>query len=74
MSFIIMYNYATSLTCYDLGVTISLCKFWFENDTLIQVRYCHLLGIWCVFIVDQIHVDMYLKIFGCISVLNTNQI
>ena len=24
-----------SLTCYSLGVTISFCKFWFENDTLI---------------------------------------
>ena len=66
-----------SLTYYSLGVTISFCKFWFENDTLIQVRYCHLLGIWYVFIVDMlfsffflilrmIYVDIYLKIFGCI--------
>ena len=45
-----------SLTYYSLGVTLSFYKFWFENDTLIQVRYCHLLGIWCVFI------DVYLKI------------
>ena len=65
-----------SLTYYSLGVTISFCKFWFENDTLMQVRYYHLLGIWCVFIVDvsffvpffyyshdKIHVDVYLRIF-----------
>ena len=51
MSFIIM---QLSLTYYSLGVTISFCKFWFENDTLIQVRYCHLLGIWYVFIVDML--------------------
>ena len=41
-----------SLTYYGLDVTISFCKFWFENDTLIQVRDCHLLHIWCVFTVD----------------------
>ena len=41
-----------SLTYYGLSVTISFCKFWFENDTLIQVRYCPLLGIWCVFTID----------------------
>ena len=75
-----------SLTYYSLGVTISFYKFWFENDTLIQVRYCHLLGIWYVFIVDiltlplflilhdKIYVDIYLKIFGCILVLYTHQI
>ena len=49
MSFIIL---QFSLTYYGLGVTISFCKFWFENDTLIQVRYCQLLGIWCVFTVN----------------------
>ena len=45
-----------SLTYYSLGVTISFCKFWFENEneTLIQVKYRHLLGIWCVFIVDML--------------------
>ena len=69
MSFIIM---QLSLTYYSLGVTISFCKFWFENDTLIQVRYCHLLGIWYVFIVDMLFssffdsahdkIDVYLKI------------
>ena len=76
-----------SLTYYSLGVTISFCKFWFENDTLVQVRYCHLLGIWYVFIVDmlfssfcfdsandKIYVDICLKIFGCILVLYTHQI
>ena len=75
-----------SLTYYSLGVTISFCKFWFENGTLIQVRYCHLLGIWYVFIADmlisyfflilhdKIYVDIYLKIFGCILVLYTHQI
>ena len=61
-----------SLKYYSLGVTISFCKFWFENDTLIQVRYCHLLGIWYVFIVDMLFssffdsahdkIDVYLKI------------
>ena len=82
MSFIIM---QLSLTYYSLGVTISFCKFWFENDTSIQVRYCHLLGIWYVFIVDmlfssffdsahKIYVDIYLKIFRCILVLYTHQI
>ena len=75
-----------SLTYYSQGVTISFCKFWFENDTSIQVRYCHLLGIWCVFVVDmlfsffffdsahKIYVDIYLKIFGCILVIYTHQI
>ena len=43
-----------SLTYYSLDVTISFYKFWFENDTLLKVRYCHLLGIWYVFIVDVI--------------------
>ena len=32
MSLMIMYNYAAVLTYYSLGVTISFCKFWFEND------------------------------------------
>ena len=60
------------LTCYSLGVTISFCNFWFENDTLIQVRYRNLLGIWCVVIVDMLFpsffdsandkIDVYLKI------------
>ena len=75
-----------SLTYYSLGVTISFCKFWFENDTSIQVRYCHLLGIWCVFIVDvffflffdsthdKIDDDIYPKIFRCVLVLYTHQI
>ena len=74
MSFIIM---QLALSYYSLGVTISFCKFCFENDTLIQVRYCHLIGIWYVdmFIVDMllssffcdsahIYVDIYLTIFG----------
>ena len=63
-----------SLTYYSLGVTISFCKFWFENGILIQVKYSHLLGIWCVFIVDKIYVDICLKIFGCILVLYTHHI
>ena len=49
-----------SLTYYSLGVTVSFCKFWFENDTLIQVRYCHLLGIWYVFIVDLLFSSFFL--------------
>ena len=49
-----------SLTYYSLGVPISFCKFWFENDTLIQVRYCQLLGIWCVFIVDMLISSFFL--------------
>ena len=67
-----------SLTYYSLGVNISFCRFWFENETLIQVRYCHLLGIWCVFIADMLFssffdsahdkIDVYLKIsFICTS-------
>ena len=43
-----------SLTYYSKGVTISFSMSWFENDALIQVRYCHLLGIWCVFIGDML--------------------
>ena len=34
MSFMIMYNYATEIEIlHSGGVTISFCKFWFENDT-----------------------------------------
>ena len=61
-----------SLTYYSLGVTVSFCKFWFENDTLIQVKYWNLWGIWCVVIVDMLFpsffdfandkIDVYLKI------------
>ena len=71
-----------SLTYYSLDVNITFCKFWFENDTLKQVRYCHLLGIWYIFVVDmlfssavfysrhnKIYVDIYLKIFRCILIL-----
>ena len=47
MSVIIM---QPSLTCYSMSITVPFCKFWFENDTQIQVRHCHLLGIWFVFI------------------------
>ena len=48
----IKYNYATVIDVLRiLGFTIAFCKFWFENDTLIQVRYRHLLGIWYVVIV-----------------------
>ena len=83
LSFTIM---QLSLTYYSLGVTISFCKFWYENDTLIQVGYCHLLGIWCVPIVDvlissfflilcdKIYVGICLTIFVCIIVLYTHQI
>ena len=49
-----------SLTYYSLGVTVAFCKFWFENDTLIQVKYCHLLGIWYVFIVDMLFSSFFL--------------
>ena len=75
-----------SLAYLSLGINISFCKFWFENDTLIQVRYCPLLGICCVFIVDmlissfflivndKVYVDICLKIFGYILVLYTHQI
>ena len=43
-----------SLTNYGLSVAISFCKFWFENDNLIQVRYCQLLEIWYVVVVDML--------------------
>ena len=61
-----------SLKYYSLGVTMSFFVFWFENNTLIQVRYCHLLDIWCAFLVDMLFssifdsvrdkIDVYLKI------------
>ena len=67
-----MYNYATVIDILQSGVTISFCKSWFENDSSIQVRHCHLLGIWYVFIVDMLFssffdsahdkIDVYLKI------------
>ena len=81
-----MYNYATVIDILQSGCHYIL-QVWFENDTLIQVRYCHFLGIWFVFIVDmlfsslffdsahdKIDVDIYLKILGCILVLYTHQI
>ena len=87
MSFIIMYNYATVIDILQSGCHYIL-QVWFENDTLIQVRYCHLLGIWYVFIADmlfysffffdsvhdKIYADIYLKIFGCILFFYTHQI
>ena len=48
MSFIIM---QLSLTYYSLDVIISFRTIQFENVTLIQVRCCHLLGIWWGFLV-----------------------
>ena len=49
-----------SLTYYSLEVTLSFCKFWFENGTLIQVRYCHLLDIWYVFIVNMLFCSFFI--------------
>ena len=79
-----MYNYATVIDILQSGCPISFCKFCFEIDTLIQVRYCHLLGIWCAFNVifflffhsshDKLDVDIYQKIFHYILVLYTHQI
>ena len=70
-----------SLTYYSLGVTILFCKFWFENDTLIQVGYCHLLGIWCVFIVDMLicfflilHEKIYVDIWMNFSFIQTSDL
>ena len=72
-----------SLTYYSLDVTTSFCKFWFENDTLIQVRYCHLLGIWYVFVVDMlfssgffyiciyIYILLYIFFYICIYICST---
>ena len=55
-----MYYYATFIeVLHILGVTISFCKLWFENDTLIQVRYRHLLGIWYVFVVDMLFSSVF---------------
>ena len=55
-----MYYYATVIdVLHILGVTISFCKLWFENDTLIQVRYRHLLGIWYVFVVDMLFSSVF---------------
>ena len=87
MSFMICIIMQLSLSYYSQGVTISFCKFCFENDTLIQVTHCHLLGIWYFFIVDmlfsffffnsvhdKVYVNIYLKIFGCTLVLYKHQI
>ena len=49
-----------SLTYYSLGVTVSFSKFWFENDILIQVRHCHVWGIWYAFIVDMLFSSFFL--------------
>ena len=54
-----MHNNATVIDILKSSVTISFCKFWFENDTLIQVRYCHLVGIWYVFIVDMLFASFF---------------
>ena len=62
-----MYNYATVIDILQSGCHYIICKFWFENDTLIQVRYCHLLDICYVDSAhNKIYVDIYLNIFGCI--------
>ena len=60
MSFIIMYNYATVIDILQSGCHYIICKFWFENDTLIQVRYCHLLDICYVFIGDMLFSSFFL--------------
>ena len=49
-----MHNYAIAIDILQSSVTISFCKFWFENDTLIQVSNCHLLGIWYIFVADKL--------------------
>ena len=74
-----------SLTYYSLGVTISFYKFWLENDTLIQVRYCHLLSICYLFIVDmlfssffdsahKIYVDIYYTYFKVFVTIYMHQL
>ena len=52
-----------SLIYYRLGVTMSFCKFWFGNFTLIQVRYFHLLGIWDVFVADMLFSSFFVFFF-----------
>ena len=54
-----MYYYATIVEILQSGCHYIILKFWFENDTLIQVRYCHLLGIWYVFIVGMLFSSSY---------------
>ena len=49
-----MYSYATVIDILQSEYHYIICKFWFENGTLIQVGYCHLLDIWCVFIADML--------------------
>ena len=70
-NYAIMYNYANIIDILQSG-----CQS--ENNILIQVRYCHLLGIWYVSIIHVIfflpflilhmirYVDIYLKLFGCL--------
>ena len=78
MSFMVMYNYAT--VNWHITVKVSLYHF-------ASFRYCHLLGIWYVFITDMLfsffffnythdktYVNIYLKIFRCILVLYTHHI
>ena len=40
-----MYNYATAIDILQSVCHYIIFKFSFENDTWMQVRYCHLLGI-----------------------------
>ena len=54
MSFIIMYNYAIVIyilqsACHYIILQVLVWKWHFDT-----VRYCHLLSIWYVFIVDVI--------------------
>ena len=46
------YICATFIDILRPGCHYIIFKFWFENDTLIQVRYCHVSGTWCVLTVD----------------------
>ena len=82
-----MYIYANDIDMLQSGCHYIILQALVENDTLIQIRYCHLLGIWYVFIVDmlfsfsffysahdKIYVDICLKIFGCILVLYTHHV
>ena len=69
-----MYNYATVIDILQSG-----CHYIILQITLIQVRYCHLLGIWYVFIVDMLFSSFFFdsahdKIFRCILVLYTHHI
>ena len=61
MSFIIM---QLSLKYYSLDVTISFCKFWFENDSLTTIQISSLVRRLICFHSLNVHFFHYLILYG----------